>query len=394
MISKCESIILSYIKKHGTVSIIDIQSELNISAGGIADLVISLCQNGYLKKSVQDHERYEFTDKIELDSIPDWDDLIQSSLVLFSIPDYSGPYNYNNTPIIKSVKKLNTILKMSDINLNYQYHRFQINNGKKIRTINAPSIKLKSRQRWILRNILSGITIPSYIHGFIKGKSIKTNAESHIGQKEILCLDLKDFFPSIAFESVVNVFLELGYSGAVATRLAQICTCRKVLPQGGVTSPMIANIVALKMDYKLYDFARENDCVYTRYADDLTFSWKKTNIEEKLYPTIQQIILDNGFEINEQKTHVMKSPYRKIVTGLIVTDNSVRVPSRFKKELRKEIYYCQKYGVSSHLQFTGKEHKMNFMEHLYGKAYFIKMVEPEIGESLLRQLDQILQTFS
>ena len=392
MINKHESIILSYIKKYGTLGIQDIQSELNISANGIAEMVISLCKNGYLKKSNQDHEIYEFTDKVNLDGIPNWDDFLSSSVKPSFIPNYSGPYNYNHLPLIKSVKKLDSILQMSDIDLKYQYHIFQIINGEKTRTINAPSIKLKCRQKWILRNILSSITIPSYIHGFVKGKSIKTNAESHIGQKEILCLDLKDFFPSITFESVINVFIELGYSRTVATRLAQICTCRRVLPQGGVTSPMIANIVALKMDYKLYEFALENDCTYTRYADDLTFSWNKTNIEKELYPTIQQIIIDNGFIINEKKTHVMKTPYRKLVTGLIVTDNGVRIPSRFKKDLKKDIYFCQKYGVSSHLQFTGREHKMNFLEHLYGKAYFIKMVEPEIGESFLRQLDQILQT--
>ena len=379
---------------YGTLSIQDIQSELNISANGIAEIVISLCQRGYLKKTIQDHERYEFTSRVNLDSIPNWNDLSTSSIKMSSIPEYSGPYNYNHLPLIKSVKQLDAILKMSEINLNYQYHRFKISNGVKIRIINAPSIKLKCRQKWILRNILSNTVIPSYVHGFVKGKSIKTNAESHIGQKEILCLDLKDFFPSITFGSVINVFIDLGYSRTVATRLAQICTYRKVLPQGGVTSPMIANIVALKMDYKLYKYALENDCIYTRYADDLTFSWNKTHIEKELYPTIQQIICDNGFNINEKKTHIMKTPYRKLVTGLIVTDNGVRVPYKFKKELKKEIYYCQKYGVSSHLQFTGNEHKMNFMEHLYGKAYFIKMIEPEIGDTFLRQLDQILQTLS
>lgn len=393
-ISKYELIILAFIKKYRTLSIQAIQTELNISAFGIADMLIALCKKGYLIRSTQDREQYEFTKKVNLASIPNWDDFLSSSIVLSSIPKYTGPYNSNNLPLIKSVKQLNAILKMSDINLNYQYHVFQIGNEKKIRTINAPSIKLKCRQKWILRYILSNIELPNYIHGFVKGKSIKTNAETHIGQKEILCLDLKDFFPSIPFESVISVFTGLGYSRAISTRLAQICTYRKALPQGGVTSPMIANIVALKMDAELNDIAQKNDCKYTRYADDLTFSWNKTDIEKLLYPIIRQIIINNGFFINDQKTHVMKSPYRKLVTGLIITDNGVRVPSKFKRELKKEIYYCQKYGVSSHLQFTGREHTMNFMEHLYGKAYFIKMIEPDIGERFLRQLDQILQTLS
>lgn len=390
-LSTTDLIILSYIKKHRSLSMMDLQSILNISSQGIADAFVDLCNSGYINQSTQINGIYELTDAVDSKLIPDWEYFF-SSRTLLSIPEYRGPFRIPHIPIIKSVNQLNTILRMSEINLNYQYHEFQIKTGLKIRTIYAPSIKLKIRQKWILQYILSNYSLPFYVHGYVKGKSIKTNAESHIGKKEILCLDLKNYFPSIPFDKIIQVFRNLGYSNAVSTRLAQICTYKRTLPQGGVTSPMIANIVALNMDSELYNYSLKNDCVYTRYADDLTFSWNKADIKKELYPSIEQIICNQGFRINDHKTHVMKSPYRKLVTGLVVTDSNVKVPSKFKKELKKEIYYCQKYGVSSHLQYTGREHITNFMEYLYGKAYYVKMIEPEIGESFLKQLDQIMQT--
>ena len=103
-------------------------------------------------------------------------------------------------------------------------------------------------------------------------------------------LDLADFFPNIIFVRVRAVFQRLGYSGAVATLLALLCTeCprREVrydgktyfvatsprgLPQGACTSPALANQVARRLDRRLAGLARKLNLVYTRYADDLTFS--------------------------------------------------------------------------------------------------------------------------
>ena len=137
----------------------------------------------------------------------------------------------------------------------------------------------------------------------------------------------------------------------------------------------------------IVEYAKEKKLTYTRYADDLTFSTNEYNIEEFI-GEIEYIINEFGYALNRDKTHIMKDNYRKMVTGLIVNE-TVKVPKQFKKTFKQEIYYCQKYGVSQHLQAIGRMSSINFKEYMYGKAYFIKMVERELGEYYLGQLDKI-----
>ena len=89
---------------------------------------------------------------------------------------------------------------------------------------------------------------------------------------------------------------------------------------------------------------------------------------------------------------MMNTAGGKKVTGLSV-DSTVKVPQQYKRKLRQEIYYCNKFGVSHHLNRINSEREdkryVNFMGYLYGKAYYVKMVEPEVGEHFLEQLDEI-----
>lgn len=81
--------------------------------------------------------------------------------------------------------------------------------------------------------------------------------------------------------------------------------------------------------------------------------------------------------------------FPKRITGLVVQNGTVRVPKHFKRTLRQEIHYCLKYGVLTHLENTKSTRSINYREHLYGKAYYINMVEPQEGKLYLAQLDQI-----
>ena len=47
-----------------------------------------------------------------------------------------------------------------------------------------------------------------YNHGFIKERSIITNAELHKGKRFVFNVDLEDFFPSINFGRVRGFFIK------------------------------------------------------------------------------------------------------------------------------------------------------------------------------------------
>lgn len=381
-----ELIILSYINKFKKVDYIEIQKEINEPILQLSNTIYDLYNRKYFIIT-ENGEGAEVTERAKAEPIHIWDAWRNDEeLEFIGNAVYDGEKNQFGVPEISEESNLEEILRLHDMKED-SYQIFQLNNGKKTRVILAPSMKLKERQRWILRNILGVVKNRECVHGFVKGKSIVTNARCHVAKKEILSMDISDFFPTIEIEAVINVFLSLGYKDAVAQRLAFLCTYEGQLPQGAPTSPALANIIFDVVDRKLIKYAEDNGLVYTRYADDLTFSTNDDNIATHILK-IKEIVEKSGYKINERKTHVMKDNYRKIVTGLIVNEE-VKIPKRFKNKFRQEIYYSKKYGISQHLNAIGRNNAVNFKEYMYGKAYFIKMVEKELGDYYLNELDEL-----
>lgn len=80
-----------------------------------------------------------------------------------------------------------------------RYVTFKIPKKKKgeFRTIDAPCSELKNIQQ-ALNFVLQEVYNPnSAAMGFVRGKSVVTNAQVHLGQNFVYNIDLKDFFPSI-----------------------------------------------------------------------------------------------------------------------------------------------------------------------------------------------------
>lgn len=176
-------------------------------------------------------------------------------------------------PVIFDAKHLELILKMGDMRQGKQaYNHFHIYGKYKIRNIIAPSKKLKIRQQWILHNILEKVQIHNCCHGFVKSKSIFTNAKMHCDKSEVLTLDIRSFFESISRQQVLEEFKNMGYTISAATKLTDICCYGQYLPQGAPTSPYLANIVFKKLDEEINFLTQKNQITYTRYADDLSFS--------------------------------------------------------------------------------------------------------------------------
>ena len=176
-------------------------------------------------------------------------------------------------------------------------------NGKK-RKIDEPLPSLKEIQNWIYQEILCNVKISSYAKAYVKGKSIKDNARFHKRQKKVLSMDIKDFFPSIGFKQILNVFRNIGYRENVAVLLANLCCLNNSLPQGAPTSPILSNIIACKLDNKIVDYIGKEKIRYTRYADDLTFSGDFN--EGDIIKNVERIANRLGFKINEEKTRVRK----------------------------------------------------------------------------------------
>ena len=153
------------------------------------------------------------------------------------------------------------------------YRQFEIAKGRgKTRIINAPDQRLKYLQRQIAPLLDQLYRVRNPVHGFVAGKSVKTNAQAHLRARFVLNIDLKDFFPSITEKRIIGVLQSLGISSRVASIIAKLCCHNAHLPQGAPTSPVLSNMICFRLDKKLLAFAKGARCIYTRYADDITFS--------------------------------------------------------------------------------------------------------------------------
>ena len=203
------------------------------------------------------------------------------------------------------------------------------------RTLNVPSLSLKVVQRWILKEILEKIYVSEQAMAFIPHKNgLRENAERHKKNIFLLEMDITNFFGTITEQQVYRLFCNIGYNSKVAGVLANLCTYDGYLPQGAVTSPYIANLVCYHMDARINGYCSRKDIVYTRYADDLTFSSNNRTLLNKVEKFIKYIVADEGFKINDKKTRYLSNDVKKTVTGITVNDDSIHVDKKFKKDLR------------------------------------------------------------
>ena len=254
------------------------------------------------------------------------------------------------------------------------------------RELDIPSYDMKYIQRWILNNILYHVNVSESAVGFCCNKSIVDNAKKHLNQYCIVNMDIQDFFPSISFERVYRIFSYYGYTNEVSFILAKLCTFQNRLPQGSPASPYISNIVCLKLDARLSALAQKYESNYSRYADDLSFSGG--NDIKSIIKPVSKILDDEGFRVNDNKTRIAYPYQRQEVTGLLVNGDTVRVSKKYKKDLFQELYYCLKFGVQSHMEKTGCD-KTFFKEHIYGKIYFVNMVEPSTAQKMFEIASKI-----
>jgi len=198
------------------------------------------------------------------------------------------------------------------------YHQFEIaKSGGKSRLITAPDQRLSilhSKLRPLL-DMLYRLRNP--VHGFVPSRSVKTNAEAHGRRRFVVNLDLQHFFPTITENRVRGVLAALGVDHRVAEIIARLCCFDSHLPQGASTSPVLSNMICYRLDTDLLRLAKAARAIYTRYADDITFSSYQPPAPlfngalptvgrfspELLAPSLRDAFQTNGFILHPEKAH-------------------------------------------------------------------------------------------
>lgn len=274
------------------------------------------------------------------------------------------------------------------------YHNVQIpkrNGGT--RKLDVPDSRTKELQRRVLQRILQRLNSHPAAFGFERQRSIVDHAELHTGQAAVVRMDIVDFFPTTRSNAVRALYRRLGWDSEAVDFLVKLTTHRDGLPQGASTSPRLSNLVNHILDRRLTGLAKKFNATYSRYADDITFSFspkqtvppnqshrypRRLNLNTRIESVIlitETVLESMGYKLHrDRKLSVAKSSAQQRVTGLVVNEK-VALPRSRRRWLR-----AVKHRFEQNREATISRNQ------LQGWLAFEQMVNRNRGESVTAQM--------
>ena len=212
-------------------------------------------------------------------------------------------------------------------------------------------------------------------HGFWPARSVVSNAKHHVSYQYTVSFDLADFFDTCTTEQWNKA---VGAQGYATTPLFGGFSIEGALRQGLPTSPAASNVCAAPLDHAIVRFCQTlGDCVYTRYADDLTISCRSQQQVKTLLKEIPKLVEQANFQLNTKKTRVQCAKAgRRIITGVAVDDAGI-YPTRKTKRLLRAARYRAKRKPSHHNRHRAA-----------GLQEWCKTKPPRLGKKARHTMDQ------
>jgi hypothetical protein len=230
------------------------------------------------------------------------------------------------------------IVQTDSLHPHFHYRHFtRAKKGGGRREITEPDEKLKRVQQAILARYLAAEAPHPAAVAYQKGKSTAHHVWAHAGAEIIVTADVQDFFPNTREDRVEDWWRER-LAGDLARLLARLTTHQGGLPQGAPTSPALSNLVNREMDGRLAHRAESAGARYTRYCDDLAFSWPHAaGPPADFEPGVRAALHEFGYILHPEKGwRVHRSRDEPVITGVILTrQGHIRLPDALKRLMRK-----------------------------------------------------------
>ena len=307
---------------------------------------------------------------------------------------YFNLHGAKNIYQLTDIDEQEAINIINNIETYYRSYPIKKSSGK-LRWIDAPQEPLKKYQKNILERLLYQFRAHESAVGFVKNISVKDGAAKHLGNKVVLCVDVQDFFGSL---SLYQVYAAFGYMLTKISKdikgfsynsddleiLVKLTTYKAHVPQGAPTSPALANIICRQMDRELQAIADKHNLVYTRYADDISFSHSNKSFKiTKVIEQTKNIMSYYGLKLNRKKTRVLRPHKRMCITGVVINEK-LSVPKYVWRNVRAQLYNLIKNKTPLSIEEQQK---------LRGKIEWIGMFRPQLKTTYLEQLGKVtLQT--
>ena len=292
-------------------------------------------------------------------------------------------------------RHLKNSLFMSDLELfefaktcPHRYKVYEINKKNRgTRTIAHPSKELKYVQNVIVNVLKANMSVHRCAFAYVPNKNIKENALLHVKNPYILKMDFKDFFPSITpglfFNECEkhNIHLSKEDENLIANFLfwKKKRAHKLVLSIGAPSSPFISNFIMYSFDALINEYCVNHRIVYSRYADDLTFSTQENGALAYLPKIVSEklnTLYRKSIRINTEKTTFVSKARSRKVTGLVLTnDNKVSIGRDKKRQISAMVH-----------QYTlGSFSDPKDIEKLKGIVNFAIYIDPSFLHFLIRK---------
>jgi len=259
-----------------------------------------------------------------------------------------------------------------------------------LRIINAPHPELMNALRelaTLLKEKMFALYHTSafaYVQNRSTIDAIKRHQQN--GSKWFLKTDFSDFFGSTTLEfvmymlSMIFPFCEIVKKEdgrKYLEKAMELCFLNGGLPQGTPISPMITNLMMIPIDHRLYNCLRTYEgvnYVYTRYADDILISSRRSFDHEHIVELITKTLTEfkAPFKIKDEKTRYGSSAGSNWNLGLMLNkDNEITIGHKNKRRLRAMIcnYILDKVNKNGW--------PLHDVQVLRGHINYYKMVEEE-----------------
>ncbi|HHE3495888.1 reverse transcriptase family protein [Pasteurella multocida] len=243
--------------------------------------------------------------------------------------------------------------------------------------------------RRIAERLLKKVTYPLYLQGSLPKRDYLGNAAIHTNSTCIISQDVKNFFPSISKNTVVQVWKNVfKFPEDISEILAELITYEGFLVQGCITSSYICNLVLWNRESKLVDELKEKGFTYTRYVDDITVSSKRIfTLEEKkeIIKSIHSMLKSISVKLNRRKHKIMPRNSQQQVHRVNVNSDRTTMPKSEREKIKAAVHQCEElYKTLAETE----EYKKLFNQTL-GRVVHLSRLHERQGKKLKQKLSKI-----
>jgi len=230
--------------------------------------------------------------------------------------------------------------------------------GKKLRPLGIPAVRDRVAQE-VVRRLLEPIFEPMFhdcSFGFRPGRSCHMAIERVLsfhqdGDRVTLDADIAGFFDNIPHKLIVDAVAEEVADGNILNLVKKFLAAGVMdngvfkptsigTPQGGVVSPLLANIVLNKLDWRLDQAGYR----FVRYADDFVVVCKDRNQAEAALTMVEEVMTELGLSLSPEKTKIASygKGYEFLGFRLSSKSRTMRPKSleKFKTKIREITRRC------------------------------------------------------